>query len=67
MTRTTTEAGNVFNFVNGAGQLAGLIMLMNGLTSPRTILVRNDLGGVRALPVPYVTRQAAGLGLVASF
>jgi hypothetical protein len=67
MIRTTSEAGNVINFVDGAGQLAGVMMLINGLTSPQTVLVRNDVGGVRALPAPYVTSHSAGLGLVGSF
>ncbi|HEV3193876.1 MAG TPA: hypothetical protein VGY54_25400 [Polyangiaceae bacterium] len=67
MTRTTSALGNVYNAIDGAGQCAGLVMLIVGLTSPRTILVRNDIGAIRVQPMPYVSSHSAGLGLVASF
>ncbi len=67
MTHTTSASGNLGNAILGVGQSAGLVMLIVGLTSPRTILVRNDLGAVRVQPVPYMGSHSAGLGLVASF
>jgi hypothetical protein len=67
MTHTSSATGNVFNAINGIGQSAGLVMLIVGLTSPRTILVRNDVGVLRVQPVPYMSSHSAGLGLVASF
>jgi hypothetical protein len=67
MATTTSATGNVFNAIDGAGQSAGLVMLIVGLTSPRTILVRNDLGALKGLPVPYVSSSGAGMRFVASF
>jgi hypothetical protein len=64
---TSTATGNWLNAMDGGGQIAGIVMLLVGLTSPKTILVRNDLGTVRAAPLPYVGRHGAGLGLVGSF
>jgi hypothetical protein len=67
MIRTSTATGNWLNAMDGGGQIAGIVMVIVGLTSPKTILVRNDLGTVRAAPLPYVGSHGAGFGLVGSF
>lgn len=53
--------------VDGAAQAAGAIMLLYGLTSPKTILLRNDQ--LSRLPVirPMVTRNATGLAVMGRF
>jgi hypothetical protein len=67
MARTTTATGNLLNVIDGVGQGAGLAMFIYGLTTPRTILVRNDLGMRYVLPVPYATSHSAGLAWVGTF
>lgn len=64
---TTTATGNYFNVLDGIGQTAGLVMLIVGLTSPRTVLVRNDFGIAALLPTPYVNREGGGLRMVGYF
>jgi hypothetical protein len=66
MGRTTSAFGNMSNLIDGIVQCGGLTMLIYGLTTPRTILVRNDLG-MTFLPVPYVSSRGAGLGWVGTF
>jgi hypothetical protein len=67
MTTTTSATGNVFNVIDGAGQCAGLAMLFVGLTSPKQVLVRSDLGRSVILPTPYIGRGGGGIGLVGLF
>jgi hypothetical protein len=67
MIRTSSAIGNEMNVMDGIGQTAGLVMLIVGVTSPKTILVRNDLGTVRVAPMPLVGSHGSGLGLVGSF
>jgi hypothetical protein len=67
MGKTTTATGNVVNVIDGVAQCGGLAMLYIGLTSPRTVAVRNDLGMPRLLPTPYIARDGGGLGLVGHF
>jgi hypothetical protein len=62
---TSTATGNWLNAIDAVGQTTGLVMLIVGLTSPKTILVRNDLGTVRA--APYVGSHGTGFALVGSF
>ena len=50
--------------VDGLAQSAGLALLIYGLASPRTVLVRNDLG-LRVLPEAHPS--GGGLRLTASF
>jgi hypothetical protein len=66
MSRTTSATGNLFNLVDGLGQSAGATLLIWGLTSPKTLLVRNDLG-MTLMPTPYVSSRGAGLGLTGTF
>jgi hypothetical protein len=66
MSRTTSATGNLFNLIDGLGQSAGATLLIWGLTSPKTLLVRNDLG-MTLIPAPYVSSRGAGLGLTGTF
>ncbi|HEX3763363.1 MAG TPA: hypothetical protein VHW23_31930 [Kofleriaceae bacterium] len=52
--------------VSGLGQTAGAIMLVYGLTSPRTTLVRNDQLIVTSI-APLVAPGASGLSVVGRF
>ncbi len=70
MWKTTSATGNVLNVIDGLGQSGGLVMIYVGLTSPRRVLVRNDLAKPikpLILPTPYVGQSSAGLGLVGQF
>jgi len=68
MTKTDTSTGNVFLAIDGIAQAAGATMLIVGLTSPRTVLVRNDLAEVRVAPMKMgVNGSGNGIGLVGTF
>jgi hypothetical protein len=68
MGSTSSAVGNVFLAVDGAGQVAGLAMFIYGIASPRTVLVRNDLGGLHISPKPMTFgRSGGGMGLVGTF
>lgn len=69
MTKTDSAVANVFLAIDGLAQTAGVAMLVVGLTTPRTVLVRNDLGKSRPTvrPVPLVAGGTTGLGLVGTF
>jgi hypothetical protein len=64
MFSTTSSTGNWVLAVDGLAQCGGLTMLVYGLTSPRTVLVRNDLG-LRV--VPALDHGGGGFRLVGSF
>jgi len=66
MTKTSSASGNVFNAIDGIAQCGGIAMLLVGLTSPRNVLVRNDLGAT-ILPAPYLSASGGGIGLVGRF
>lgn len=66
MTKTESSTGNVFLAIDGIAQAAGATMLIVGLTSPKTVLVRNDLGEVRVTPM-RMGQDGTGLGLVGTF
>ncbi|MDB4939042.1 MAG: hypothetical protein JWP87_6014 [Labilithrix sp.] len=66
MTRTESSSGNVTLAIDGIAQAAGATMLIVGITSPKTVLVRNDLGEVRVLPM-RMGDKGGGLGLVGTF
>lgn len=55
-------SGTFILLVDGVGQSAGLAMLIAGLASPRSVLVRNDLAEVRLSPV-IVGDGQLGIGL----
>lgn len=66
MTKTESSTGNTFLAIDGIGQAAGATMLIVGITSPRTVLVRNDLAEIRIAPMK-VGERGSGLGLVGTF
>jgi hypothetical protein len=67
MASTSTATSNVLLAIDGLGQSAGLTMLIFGLASPRTVLLRNDLGLHVAPTLMPVGRNGGGLGLVGTF
>lgn len=66
MTKTDTSSGNVVLAIDGIAQAAGATMLIVGLTSPKTVLIRNDLAEVRVAPMK-VGQGGTGLGIVGTF
>lgn len=54
---TSTSTGKLFFFHVGLAQTAGALMLVYGLTAPRTLLVRNDQLSV----VPMLSKDAGGM------
>lgn len=66
MTKTESGTGNVVLAIDGIAQAAGATMFIVGITSPKTILVRNDLGEVRVLPM-RMGDKGGGIGLVGTF
>jgi hypothetical protein len=65
MTKTSSSSGNTMLVIDGVAQAAGATMLIVGITSPRTVLVRNDLAEVRVTPMTVGTGN--GVGLVGTF
>jgi len=53
--------------VDGLGQCAGLALLIYGLTTPKTVLMRNDYGFVRVIPQIVPLRDGAAVGLAGEF
>lgn len=66
MINTESSTGNVTLAIDGAGQALGATLLIMGITSPRTVLVRNDLGEVRILPM-RMGQSGGGIGLGGTF
>lgn len=66
MTKTDSSSGKVTLAIDGIAQAAGATMFIVGITSPKTVLVRNDLGEVRVMPMKMGT-NGGGLGLVGTF
>jgi hypothetical protein len=66
MTKTDSSSGNVTLAIDGIAQAAGATMFIVGITSPKTILVRNDLAEVHVMPMKMGT-NGGGLGLVGTF
>jgi hypothetical protein len=65
---TESASGRFFLVVDGLGQSAGLALLIYGLTSMKTVLLRNDLttsSSPRPRVLPVVS--ARGVGLVGTF
>ena len=50
--------------IDGLGQVAGAVMLIVGLSTSSTVLVRNDLAEVHIAPM--MTKEGAGAGLIGS-
>ena len=66
MTKTESSSGNVTLAIDGIAQAAGATMLIVGITSPKTVLVRNDLAEVRVMPM-RMGDKGGGLGLMGTF
>ena len=70
MANTSSATGNVFLAIDGIGQCGGIAMFIYGIASPKTYLVRNDLGmnppPLMILPT-RVGRDGYGLSLTAHF
>lgn len=66
MAVTDSSTGNVVLAIDGLAQGAGALMFILGITSPRTVLVRNDLAEVRLTPMK-VGERGSGLGLLGTF
>jgi hypothetical protein len=65
-----SATANVFLAIDGIAQSAGVAMFIYGIASPRTILIRNDLGEqkLKLRPTPMLFgRDGSGFGLVGSF
>ena len=60
-----SESANSLLVVDGLGQVAGAILLLVGLTTTSTVLVRNDLAEVHIAPI--ATGKGGGAGLVGRF
>jgi hypothetical protein len=68
MPGNSSSLGNVVLAIDGAVQTGGIIMFIYGITSPKTVLVRNDLGSQKPLILPMrVGSDGYGMGLVAHF
>ena len=69
MAQSSSATADVFLAIDGAAQAAGAILLVYGLTSPQTVLVRDAIYSPPLLfPKPMILgKNGAGLGLVGSF
>lgn len=68
MSRGVSATASVFLAADGVAQAAGAALLIYGLASPVSKVVRNDSSKVRVMPVPLALgRGATGLGLVGQF
>jgi hypothetical protein len=68
MMSTSSATGNLALAIDGAAQTAGLAMLIYGLTSPKTILIRDDLGDTRPMVLPMrMGQDGYGLGVIGRF
>src|ERR1700690_4450790 len=68
MTQTSSTAGNMALLIDGLGQATGAVLFVWGLTSPQTLLIRNDYARPRLMPRPMVFgKSGCGLGLAGSF
>lgn len=66
MGHTSTQSSGVLLAIDGIGQTAGLILLIYGLTSPKQVLVRNDLAKPMIAPM-HMGQNGYGLGVVGTF
>jgi hypothetical protein len=66
MASTSSATGDLVLAIDGIGQCAGAALLVYGLTSPRTLLIRNDLTQAAVVPIP-MGREGMGVGMVGTF
>ena len=64
--QTDSSIARFYLTLSGLGQTAGAVMLIVGLTSPRTVLVRNDRLSITHVG-PMVARGASGLSVMGRF
>jgi hypothetical protein len=68
MTQSPSATGNVLLVIDGAGQVAGAVLLLYGLISPQTVLIRDDNGRPKLLPQPILLgKSGGGIGLSGTF
>lgn len=66
MFNTSSAVGDVILAIDGLGQCAGIALLTYGITSPKHVVVRNDLATVRLVPV-VAGQGSVGMGLAGTF
>ncbi|MGD0674634.1 MAG: hypothetical protein ABSC94_04405 [Polyangiaceae bacterium] len=63
-----SATGSVFLVMDGLGQAAGLALLIYGISSPASVLVRNDVLMKHLLPMPMLLgKNGSGFGLAGTF
>jgi hypothetical protein len=67
MASTSSATGNLVLAIDGAAQSAGLAMLIYGIVSPKTVLLRNDLATTPLVLPIRVGNDGYGVGLVGHF
>lgn len=68
ISNSSSPIGTVSLIIDGAAGSAGLALLIWGLTSPASVLLRNQIGTPRVMPVPMVLgRNGSGMGVVGTF
>jgi hypothetical protein len=68
MSTTHPSSGGIFGLAFlGVVQTAGLGMLIGGIAAPKTVLLRNEVAGVKFTIAPQFGASGAGLGAVGSF
>ena len=67
MANTSSATGNLVLVIDGAAQSGGLAMLIYGIVSPKTVLVRNDLATTPLVLPIRVGSDGYGLGVVGHF
>lgn len=67
MGNSDSSTGKFLLAVDGAAQAAGAAMLIYGIASPKTVLVRNDLGMTTHVVPMRMGNGGTGVGLVGTF
>jgi hypothetical protein len=69
MTQSPTATEDFFLVLDGVAQTGAAVLLIYGLTSPQTVLVRDNYASApRLMPKPMLLgKDGAGLGVVGSF
>jgi hypothetical protein len=67
MASSSSATGNLFLALDGAIQSGGLAMIIYGIVSPRTLLIRNDLATAPLVLPIRIGNDGYGVGLVGHF
>ncbi len=68
MTQSSSATADLFLVLDGAGQTAGAIFLVWGVTSPQNVLMRDGYAQPRLVPRPMLLgKDGAGFGLSGTF